>query len=129
MFAAPISDEICHDLNGEVLFIMTSSKNVGTSNFLKQQTFVKSVAASYGISPKGTTTGVISYDDNVKVHVDFGDYSNTFNLNRAIDNIAYNGQGGRRIDKALAVSSKDFFPLKGNLALHACLNHTYQMKS
>lgn len=117
-FLVPVTRGNCRTLNGEVLFLLTSSRDIGVSNFNKQLTFVKQMAISYDVSPQGTKFGIVSYGDNAKVHAKFGDFWILKDLSTAIDGIGYL-PGQRRVDKALRVASKTFFPSNGK----TCFNN------
>ena len=98
----------------DVAFLVDASGSVGVPNYIKQKNFVKKIAKSFGGPESGSQMAVITYSDNAKVEIAFGQYKTTADLNKAMDDVTYT-RGRTRMDKALALAARDLFgPGKGS---------------
>ena len=98
----------------DVGIIMDRSGSVGSANFLKSKSFVRTLVHRFQISSHGTRVGIIAYQSNSHLAVKFGDVnSQTPSAMTAIINrIGYTG-GGTRTDIALEMANSGLFSSAG----------------
>lgn len=89
-------------------FVLDSSKSMSTRDYEKQKQFVKSLAATFSLSPQTSRAGAIVYSDDAVITARFGQYSYIDEFKRAVDQFYYMGKR-TRIDKALKLASETFF--------------------
>ena len=107
----PFSSEQCSQ-KSDVVFIVDSSGSISKRNFKKELQFVKEVASTFKMGPNQSQIAVISYSDDAKVEIGFGEYSNVNDLNSAVDRVKHQRKR-TRIDKALDLASKRLFTPAG----------------
>ena len=91
---------------------MDSSGSIGRRNFKRELQFVKQVASTFKMGPKQSQIAVISYSDDAKVDIRFGEYSNVNDFNAAVDLVKHQRQR-TRIDKALHLANTQVFTQDG----------------
>lgn len=103
----------CHHAM-DVGIIMDRSGSVGSADFLKSKSFVKTLVHRFQISFHGTRVGIIAYQSNSHLAVKFSDANsqNPAAMTTIIDNIAYTG-GGTRTDIALEMANTGLFSSAG----------------
>ena len=98
----------------DILFIVDSSGSIGRTNFKRELLFVKEVASTFKMGPDQSQIAVISYSDNAKVDIGFGEYSNVNDFDAAVDRVKHQRQR-TRIDKALDLANKAVFTEAGGM--------------
>ena len=91
------------------------SSSITAKNYPKEKDFVKNVADTFSISPTKTDVGVITYNRDAKLWINFGQSNNNEEFTQGVDNIPYWG-GSTRIDNGLEAAVKLFSDLKGERA-------------
>ena len=99
---------IC-DLVMNVGFILDSSANV-KDNYNAEKLLVKTLAASFGVSPSGSKASVIAYSDIADIKIKFTDNNDVQSFMDAVDEIPLMNSKSR-IDKALELADKTMFTL------------------
>lgn len=94
---------------------MDMSSSITAKNYPKEKDFVKNVADTFSISPTKTDVGVITYNRDAKLWINFGQSNNNEEFTQGVDNIPYWG-GSTRIDNGLEAAVKLFSDLKGERA-------------
>lgn len=105
------SSEQCSQIS-DVVFVVDSSGSIGRRNFKRELQFVKQVASTFKMGPKQSQIAVISYSDDAKVDIRFGEYSNVNDFNAAVDLVKHQRQR-TRIDKALHLANTQVFTQDG----------------
>ncbi|KAM7440987.1 hypothetical protein ABFA07_009879 [Porites harrisoni] len=103
--------EQCSQIS-DVVFVVDSSGSIGRRNFKRELQFVKQVASTFKMGPKQSQIAVISYSDDAKVDIRFGEYSNVNDFNAAVDLVKHQRQR-TRIDKALHLANTQVFTQDG----------------
>ena len=95
---------------------MDMSSSITAKNYPKEKDFVKNVADTFSISRTKTNVGVISYNRDAKLWINFGQYDNNEDFKKAVDEIPYWG-GSTRIDNGLKMATDELFSaVKGDRA-------------
>ena len=81
---------------------MQSSDSIGISNYQIQKDFIKAIAGSFGIRPKGSRAGVIVSGNDTTVNIKFSDHIYEDELKLAVDRLP-NVQGTGKLDHSLQV--------------------------
>ena len=98
----PICDKVMN-----VGFILDSSENV-KDKYDVEKSFMKKLAASFGVSPDGSKASVIAYSDVADINIKFTDNDNIESFSDAADKIPFMNSKSR-IDKALELADKAMF--------------------
>ena len=93
----------------DIGFILESTDSVKAEH-RKAKEFLKSFAASFGISSKGTRAGVVTFSYFGELSIKLSDHSDISSFNLAVDNIKLMGSTAR-IDKALCLAQRKLFSL------------------
>lgn len=91
----------------DVLFVLDSSSNVGSSNWNKILSFVNQIVTSLNIGDTATRVGVITFSDSASVSISLNAYFNKGQLVNAILNLGLLN-GGRNIQNALQTARNTF---------------------
>lgn len=91
----------------DVLFVLDSSSNVGSSNWNSILTFVNLIVTSLNIGDTATRVGVITFSDSAYVSINLNAYFNKGQLSNAILNLGLL-TGGRNIQNALLTARNTF---------------------
>ena len=106
------------DYVANVMFLIDSSQMSNIRDFKRQKDFTKIIARLLNLQQGRSRAGVLSFGNVAETSIAFGQYSDVFEFNRAMDLIPMVG-GERRLDKALKKAlvafSKDRCDLKENL--------------
>ena len=95
---------------------MDMSSSITSKNYPKEKGFVKNVADTFSISSTKTDVGVVTYNQDAKLWISFGQYNNNDDFKKAVDQIPYWG-GSTRIDNGLQMASVELFgTIKGERA-------------
>ena len=76
---------------------------------MKQKTFVKQVAKSFGLAPDHSQAAMVLSRNSSSVQARFGQYATTEEFTKAVDALPYE-EGQSRIDRALDLAATDIFP-------------------
>ena len=98
----PICDKVMN-----VGFILDSSENV-KDKYDVEKSFMKKLAASFGVSPDGSKASVIAYSDVADINIKFTDNDDVESFSDAVDKIPFMNSKSR-IDKALELADKAMF--------------------
>ena len=82
----------------DIVFILDSSGSVGSANFQKMLTFVKSMAQGFDIGKTGTEVGVVTYSSKPTNQFHLNKYTDKNSLLGAIQNIHYISGGTNTAD-------------------------------
>ena len=98
----------------DVGVIMDRSGSVGSADFRKSKSFVRTLVHRFQISSHGTRVGIIAYQSSSHLAVKFSDvHAQTPSaMSGIIDNIPYTG-GGTRTDLALEMANSGLFSSGG----------------
>ena len=95
---------------------MDMSSSITAKNYPKEKDFIKRVADTFSISATQTDVGVITYNRDAKLWINFGQYNDNDEFKEAVDRIPYWG-GQTRIDNGLEMAAVSLFgELKGDRA-------------
>ncbi|CAH3124523.1 unnamed protein product [Pocillopora meandrina] len=110
-----VSKDICEsgalpgcDRVMDVSFLVDSSESVGLQNLQKLLDFVRRIAKTMRISPRGSHGSLVVFSDNAKVQIKLDDHDNIQEFSNALRDVPYMGQK-TRIDKALRVALSGVF--------------------
>lgn len=92
----------------DVSFLVDSSESVGLQNLQKLLDFVRRIAKTMRISPRGSHGSLVVFSDNAKVQIKLDDHDNIQEFSNALRDVPYMGQK-TRIDKALRVALSGVF--------------------
>ena len=93
----------------DVGFILDSSGSLG-NEYYKEKIFLKALAASFGISEKGSRASVIAFSYNTDLSIRFNEFTDIDSFNEAVDKIPLMGST-TRIDKALPKAENEMFSI------------------
>ena len=93
----------------DLAFIIDSSGSIGGRNYLREKTFVKEVAKSFGLGTNQSRAAMILFSDSASVKARFGQFASEAEFDRAVDDLPHE-RGKTRIDKALDLTATDIFP-------------------
>ncbi|XP_068717618.1 uncharacterized protein [Montipora capricornis] len=98
----------------DVGVIMDRSGSVGSVNFKKSRTFVRTLVHRFQISSRGTRVGIIAYNAQAQCVVRFADVNSQTPsaMTSIINRISYTG-GGTRTDIALQMANSGLFSSSG----------------
>ncbi|XP_048579524.1 collagen alpha-3(VI) chain isoform X2 [Nematostella vectensis] len=103
------------DFAADILFLVDNSDFVTNEEFESQLDFIKSIARKMHISPEGTRVGMITYNFNPKLIVDFESYNTAEKLFSRLDELP-KGLGSRRLDLAIDLARNVFANSRQNAA-------------
>lgn len=89
------------------MFLIDSSQLSNRRDFKKQKDFTKIIARLLNLQEGRSRAGVLSFGNVAQTSIPFGQYSDVFGFNRALDLIPMVG-GERRFDKALKKALEAF---------------------
>jgi hypothetical protein len=92
---------------------MDSSGSIGDKDFIKEQTFVKTLMASLQIGQNETRVGIINYNTNAEVLVDFSKPQTLKSLTDIIDKIKYKGGNTNTAEALLFANERILNETKG----------------
>ena len=93
----------------DVGFILDSSGSLA-NDYGKEKDFLKILAATFGVSDKGSRAGVITFSYYTEHSIKLNDHTDLASFNDAVDRIPLMGST-TRIDKALRLTQKEMFSL------------------
>ena len=91
----------------DIAFLMDSSGSI-INDYAKEKNFLKTLAASFGISKDGARAGVITFSYYTEHSIKLNDHFNLNDFNKAVDNIPHMNHT-TRIDKALRLTKEEMF--------------------
>ena len=100
-------DSIC-----DIGFLLDASGSIVKEDYIKQKTFVTSVARHLGISRHGPHYGVILFDYYARLNITFDQFYDQKSFERGVMNLKHPGSV-TRIDKALKLAYDKLFTAKG----------------
>ena len=93
----------------DIGFILDSSGSLA-NDYDKEKDFLKTLAATFGVSDQGSRAGVITFSYYTEHSIKLNDYKDVTSFNAAVDKIPLMGST-TRIDKALRLTQKEMFSL------------------
>ena len=108
-FAAKAPPQALCKTKVDVGFVLDSSGSL-RNDYGKEKDFLKSLAATFGISDDGGRAGVVTFSYYTEHSIKLNDHTDLSSFNDAVDNIALMGST-TRIDKALRLTQKEMFTL------------------
>ena len=93
----------------DVGFILDSSGSL-RNDYVKEKEFLKTLAATFGVSSDGSRAGVVTFSYYTEHSIKLSDYNDITNFGQAVDKIPLMGST-TRIDKALRLAQKELFSL------------------
>ena len=93
----------------DVGFILDSSGSL-RNDYGKEKDFLKVLAATFGVSDKGSRAGVITFSYYSEHSIKMNDHTDLSSFNAAVDKIPLMGST-TRIDKSLRLTQKEMFSL------------------
>ncbi|XP_043911869.1 von Willebrand factor A domain-containing protein 2 [Protopterus annectens] len=96
------------DCSVDVLFLIDSSSRTGLEGFQHFKAFVKRFIQAVLSADSPANVGVAQYNDNVKMEVKIGEYSNVPELLRNIDAMQFEGGGIKTGEALRMVTQYDF---------------------
>lgn len=107
MFVAKSSPEPLCETKVDVGFVLDSSGSL-RKEYGKEKSFLKALAATFGVSGDGARAGVVTFSHDVEHSIKLNEHTNLATFNQAVDDIALMGST-TRIDKALRTSQNEMF--------------------
>ena len=89
---------------------MDGSDSISDENFLKEKAFVNSLAAFLQLGANKSRASVITYGDEAKLDISFGEYSSLQKFQDAVDDLTHS-KGMTRLDRALRLATLGAFAL------------------
>ena len=83
----------CRSPKADVVFIVDGSGSIGSSDFGRVKSFIKSVVDSFDISNKTVRVGFIQFSTSAAVEFNLRRYSTKQAVKNAITDILYSGGG------------------------------------
>ena len=93
----------------DVGFILDSSGSL-RNDYGKEKDFLKTLAATFGVSDKGSRAGVVTFSYYTEHSIKMNDHTDLTSFNAAVDKIPLMGST-TRIDKALRLTQKEMYSL------------------
>lgn len=93
----------------DIGFVLDSSGSL-RADYSKEKSFLKVLAASFGISDKLSRAGVVTFSLNAEHSIKLSDHKNFSTFGKAVDKIPLMGST-TRIDRALRLSQNELFSL------------------
>ena len=93
----------------DVGFILDSSGSLA-KDYGKEKDFLKTLAATFGVSSNGSRAGVVTFSYYTKHSIKMNDHTDLTSFNAAVDKIPLMGST-TRIDKALRLTQKEMFSI------------------
>ena len=93
----------------DVGFILDSSGSL-RRDYGKEKDFLKTLAATFGVSTNGSRAGVVTFSYYTELSIKMNDHSDISSFSQAVDKIPLMGST-TRIDKALRLAQKELFSL------------------
>ena len=72
----------------DIVFLLDKSGSVQQTNFNKMMQFVKNVVSDFTLGPNDVQVGVDTFSTSFHPEFTLGQYTNTADINQAVDNIA-----------------------------------------
>ena len=91
----------------DVGFVLDSSGSL-REDYGREKDFLKSLAATFGVSDTNSRAGVVTFSHNSKHSIKLNDHTSLAPFNEAVDKIALMGST-TRIDRALRTTQKEMF--------------------
>lgn len=91
----------------DLTIAMDSSGSIGSANFLVQKTFVKNLLAGLNLAPNYTQIGLIDYNTQPTLLIDFTTFVDYETTVKIIDNIKYIQNRLTYTDRALRMANND----------------------
>ena len=98
------------DIVVDIGFILDSSGSL-KNDYSKEKDFLKSLAATFGISANGSRAGIVTFSYYSEHSIKLNDFTDISSFIAAVDKIPLMGST-TRIDKALRLAKKEMFSLK-----------------
>ncbi|XP_066915349.1 uncharacterized protein [Clytia hemisphaerica] len=97
------------DVKVDVGFVLDSSGSL-KDDYGKEKSFLKALAATFGVSEQGARAGVVTFSFDAEHSVKLNDHYDLASFNDAVDNIPLMGYT-TRIDKALRLTQSQMFSI------------------
>ena len=94
----------------DIGFILDSSGSL-KDDYQNEKDFLKSLAATFGVSKDGSRAGIVTFSYYAKLSIKLSDHTDIFAFNDAVDVIPLMGST-TRIDKALRLTQNELFTLE-----------------
>ena len=104
-----ISEPYPCDISADLAFIFPSGA-IGQDNFLRQKTAIKTIAKSFGISPRRSRASIVTVSDSgASLVASFDAFSSTNEFEEALSSLRYRGGRGD-LSEALKLVEEKIFP-------------------
>lgn len=103
----------------EIALLIDTSGTQGFSvaeNSLKElKEFAKELLFSFSITATSGRVALITYNNETKIHMGFGNQPYFWNVEEKVDSIVLSNRPGRNLDEALKFTAENVFSLKGGI--------------
>ncbi|KAJ7983920.1 hypothetical protein DPEC_G00369520, partial [Dallia pectoralis] len=106
------SEDICKDMQGDVIFLIDSSGSINPEDFNKMKKFMESIINKSTIGLNEVRVGVIQFSDKQEQIFRLNEYYKKADMVQSIEAMTQLG-GGTLTGKALSFTSDFFDPLRG----------------
>ena len=106
--AGQVVEPLCKSIV-DVGFILDSSGSL-RNDYGKEKEFLKALAATFGVSDKGSRAGVVTFSYNAEHSIKLDDFFDFTSFGNAVDKIPLMGSL-TRIDRSLRLAQKELFAL------------------
>ena len=89
---------------------MLDSSGSLRNDYGKEKTFLKALAATFGVSDQASRAGVVTFSYNAEHSIKLNEHTGLASFNQAVDDIALMGST-TRIDKALRTTQSEMFTI------------------
>ena len=93
--------------SSDAVFLMDSSRYVGSYNYILEKNFVKLLARLLNLAENGTRAALYAFSDRPQLQITFDGYENREAFDAAVNSAPYL-QGSRRIDRAFETAAELF---------------------
>ncbi|CAI5770673.1 Hypothetical predicted protein [Podarcis lilfordi] len=107
-FRKPSTSPANLDCKVDLSFLIDGSWSIGKRRFQIQKQFLKNVAQALDVGPAGPLMGIIQYGDDPSTEFNLKTYTNSKDLQNAIEKILQKG-GLSNVGRALSFVNKNFF--------------------
>uniref|UniRef100_A0A0B7A6Y2 VWFA domain-containing protein n=1 Tax=Arion vulgaris TaxID=1028688 RepID=A0A0B7A6Y2_9EUPU len=98
----------CQDAMIDIVFVLDSSSNIGTSNFLEMKNFVHEFLSFADVDSGEIRVGIVTFSDTARLEFQLNTYRTKALMNSAINNIQYS-PGATNMADALKVVRMNMF--------------------